>query len=349
VERPLLLVTPGDPNGIGPEVVLKALAPRDEAPPYRVLVVGGSGALEDARDRFSIPVGLVPVDDPRRAQGKPGRIEVFEEGCPPSPPPRPGVVDGACGAAAAAWLERAARLALEGMGDALVTGPVHKEALQAGGVREHDQTGILARVCGRPRVAMVACVERLRVLLATGHASLRSAIEELTVEKVGEALDLAAEALRLFGVREGKVALAALNPHASEGGMFGSEEREVLAPAVERARARGLPVSGPHSADSVFARAAEGEFDLVVALLHDQGLIAVKTLGFRRAATVLVGLPILRVGVIHGAAFDIAGQGTADASGMHAALDLAATQGGRGKRPGGIPPAGTGPRRLAPG
>ncbi|MCI0585652.1 MAG: 4-hydroxythreonine-4-phosphate dehydrogenase PdxA [Planctomycetes bacterium] len=347
MERPLLLVTLGDPNGIGPEVLLKALSPTDESPPYRVVVVGGSGSLEDARDRLSIPVGLVPVDDPRRAQGKPGRIEVFEEGCPPSPPPRPGVVDGVCGAASAAWLERAARLALEGKGDALVTGPVHKEALRAGGVREHDQTGILARVCGTRRVAMVACVERLRVLLATRHASLRSAIGDFTVEKVGEALDLAADGLRLFGVPSGKIALAALNPHASEGGMFGSEESEILRPAVERARARGLAVTGPHSADSVFARAAEGDFDLVVALLHDQGLIAVKTLGFRRAATVLVGLPILRVGVIHGAAFDIAGKGIADGSGMRAALDLAATLAGARARPGGEPSSG--PRRSAPG
>ncbi|HET6201264.1 MAG TPA: 4-hydroxythreonine-4-phosphate dehydrogenase PdxA [Planctomycetota bacterium] len=325
MDRPLLLVTLGDPNGIGPEVVLRALAPREGEAPYRAVVVGGSGALEEARDRCSIPVGLVPIGDSRRAEGRGGRIEVLEEGCPPSPPPRPGVVDGACGAAAAAWLERAARLALDGKGDALVTGPVHKEALRAGGIPEHDQTGILARVCGTDRVGMVACVDRLRVLLATRHASLRSAIEELSVEKVAVALDLAAEALRLFGISKGKIALAALNPHASEGGMFGSEEREMLAPAVDRARARGLAVSGPHSADSIFARAAEGEFDLVVALLHDQGLIAVKTLGFRRAATVLVGLPILRVGVIHGAAFDIAGQDRADPSGMRAALDLAAS------------------------
>jgi len=328
VERPVLLVTPGDPNGIGPEVVLRALGSPESEPPFRPVVVGGAAALEAARDRFGIPVGLVPLSDPLRAEGKPGRIEVFDQGCPPAPVPRPGVVDGACGAASAAWVERAARLLLEGRGDALVTGPLQKEALRASGLAEHDQTGILARVCGARRVAMVACVEPLRVLLATRHASLRRAIEDLTVEKVTEALELAGEALVLFGIPEGRIALAALNPHASEGGMFGTEEREILGPAVERARGRGLAVSGPHPADSVFARAAAGEFDLVVALTHDQGLIPVKTLGFARAATVLVGLPILRVGVIHGAAFDLAGKGIADPSGMRSALELAATLAG---------------------
>ena len=273
----------GDPRGIGPEVVRKALRQPLEAD---VRIVGG-------------------WDDGAKA---PSDLEA--------------------GRAAAQNIEAAARLALSGEADAIVTGPVNKLALHAAGYRFPGVTEFLAHIAGDIPVAMMLTTGRLRVVLVTTHLSLRDAIASVTTERVVEAGRIATDALRQWwGIASPRLALCALNPHAGEGGLFGEEEKAVLQPAIAVLRAEGIDVTGPWPADTLFVRAIRGEFDAVVANYHDQGLIPVKLAAFGQAVNVTLGLPFVRTSVDHGTGFDIVEKGVADGGSlvlaMKAAVDLA--------------------------
>ncbi len=308
--RPLIALTTGDPAGIGPEIVGKALA-RDELLERLRLVVIGPLALRPAR---------VPEWD---GAGEP-REEVVWLETQGELAYEPGKAQAAAARAALSALRAGHELALGGRVDALVTAPVSKEALHLAGERVEGQTELLGRWAGIPEVEMLGVARNLRVLLLTRHLPLRSALERITPERVLAHLLLLDQGLKGLGFEAPRLALAGLNPHAGERGLLGHEEEELLEPAVARARARGLDLTGPLSPDTVFLRAARGEFDGVLALYHDQAFIPLKLHAPGEGLTVLLRLPYLRVSPAHGTAFDIAGKGVADPANLIAALEAAA-------------------------
>jgi len=282
--RPRIAITTGDPSGIGPEIAAKAAA--------------------DPRVRAACePIVYGPSGDERFA---------------------PGVLSAAAGRAAYDTLVRAVDAAKVGTVDGLATAPVNKEAFRIAGLPWRGHTDLLAHLTGASHVAMMFHSDELRVVLATIHIPLAEVPRALTQSLMEKTIALTARELPLFDKVQPRIAVAGLNPHAGEHGLFGHEEAEVIAPAVEVCRARGVDVSGPFPADTVFVRARRGEFDVVVACYHDQGLIPVKLVAFGRAVNVTLGLPIVRTSVDHGTAFDIAGKGVADPESMIAATLLAA-------------------------
>jgi 4-hydroxythreonine-4-phosphate dehydrogenase len=302
-------LTAGDPAGIGPEIVLKALASPD-CPAGPWVVYGPLASLEERAGRF----GLRGVADLG--------VPVVDVGGGPFPLGR---VSAEGGRAAAAAVLLAARDALAGRVDALVTAPLHKESLRAAGHPWPGHTEMLAEAASVSDVAMMFVGGGLRVALLTIHRSLRSVPDAITGPEVERVVRLLHRELPRFGASRRRIAVCGVNPHAGEGGLFGREELEVVAPAVARLAAEGLEVTGPLPADTVFVRAARGDFDAVVAAYHDQGLIPVKLVAFGRAVNVTLGLPFVRTSVDHGTAFDIAPSGTADAGSLLAAMSLAAS------------------------
>ncbi|MEW6073173.1 MAG: 4-hydroxythreonine-4-phosphate dehydrogenase PdxA [Planctomycetota bacterium] len=309
---PLIALTVGDPAGIGPEISLHALAERAVREEMRLLVLG-PGALR--------PAAVPEVRSPEEMAA--GR-EVAWLGTAVAGEWTMGRAQASAGRAALAALRSGAELALARRVDALVTAPVSKEALHLAGEKVEGQTELLGRWAGAPGVQMLAVAEQLRVLVHTRHRSLREAIAALDASEIAGNLAVLDRGLRRLGIAAPRLALAGLNPHASEGGRFGDEEARILAPAAARARERGLDVAGPEPPDTVFLRAARGEFAGVLALYHDQGFIPVKLLAPDTGVTVLLEIPYLRVSPVHGTAFDLAGRGLARPANLIAALRQAA-------------------------
>ena len=310
-------ITLGDPAGIGPEIVARLAA---EDPGYPYVVYGDAGALRRGAAAMSLDLAIVRVRDPSEATSLPsGVVPLIEIGLVPPDLPF-GRVSAVAGAAAYAAILRAIDDARAGLVSAIVTAPINKDALHLAGVTMPGHTEILAERTGAREFAMVLANDELRVLLATIHLSLKDAIAAVTFEAEARAIRLADRAARDFGVLRPRVAVAGLNPHAGENGLFGREEIEVIAPAIAAARALGIDASGPWPGDTVFMRARRGEFDIVVAQYHDQGLIPVKYLGLDAGVNVTVGLPFPRTSPDHGTAFDIAGRGMADPSSLRAAF-----------------------------
>ncbi len=285
--RPRVGVTMGDPAGIGPEIALKAAADPRVCEVCEPVLYGPQTAAE--RARFT-----------------------------------PGVLAAEAGLAAYEAVEQAVADALAGRLDAISTAPLNKEALSLAGFTWRGHTELLGHLTGAGDVAMMFYSPRLRVVLATVHVPLSAVPNLLTQARVETTLTLAASELPRFGFATPRLALAALNPHAGEAGLMGLEDREVLVPAVESVRRRGIDVTGPVPADTVFRQAVEGRFDAVIACYHDQGLIPVKLVAFGEAVNVTLGLPIVRTSVDHGTAFDIAGRGVADETSLVHAVVLAA-------------------------
>jgi 4-hydroxythreonine-4-phosphate dehydrogenase len=303
---PRLAVSSGDPAGIGPEVTVKALARPEVRRLAEICVVGDPQVLR----RTASQLGL-PLPDCIEAAGEGGKVEI-------------GKHSAAAGAAAVAAVRRAVELVQRGDYSGLVTAPINKEALRLAGFGWPGHTELLADLTGAGDVRMLLVSDRLKVIHVTTHRSLRAAIEACTQDRVLRTIELGAEAGRRLGHRAPRIGVAGLNPHAGEGGLFGDEELKEIAPAVEAARNAGLEVSGPWPADTLFWRAARGEFDVVVATYHDQGHIPVKLGGFDEGVNVTLGLPFPRTSVDHGTAFDIAGRGVARWQSMAAAIRVAA-------------------------
>ncbi|MET8506734.1 4-hydroxythreonine-4-phosphate dehydrogenase PdxA [Streptomyces sp. NPDC004787] len=318
--RPLA-VTMGDPHGIGPEITVRACAdPRRPAP---VLVIGDPGTLARACRTTGTPLRVRTVTGPEGAGRTPGVLDVLPAGPALPAPLALGTVAASAGAASYAYVRHGVELALAGRARALVTAPVNKEALRLAGIPHPGHTEILAELTGARRHAMMMANDELRVVLVTVHQSLRTALDALTVERELDTIRLAHEALRdrdRAGETGPRIAVAGLNPHAGENGLFGREDLDVIAPAVRAARAEGIDASGPWPADTVFLRARRGEFDAVVAQYHDQGLIPVKYPGLEHGVNITLGLPFVRTSVDHGTAFDLAGTGTADHTSLLTAL-----------------------------
>jgi 4-hydroxythreonine-4-phosphate dehydrogenase len=331
-ERRLLAVSMGDPCGIGPEIVARACA---SPLPVACVVVGDVGVMRRAIAACGLDVPVAGLDEPTEARRTPPRcIAVWQPpGLPAGLPALPmGQVHADAGRAAILCIEAAAALCLSGHVDALVTAPVHKQALAAAGSKFPGHTEMLQAIAAGAapagEVRMMLANDELRVVLVTIHVALRRAIDLLSVDRIETTIRLAHEAGRRFGLAAPRIAVAGLNPHAGEGGLFGDEEQRLIEPAIARARAAGIDATGPYAPDTVFMRARHtpghpGEFDLVVAMTHDHGLIPVKYLGVERGVNVTLGLPFVRTSPDHGTAFDIAGRGTADPSSLQAAVSMA--------------------------
>jgi len=329
-----IAITMGDPAGIGPEIVARAYAQAPELTQGTFV----AGDLECMRRGARIaaggqpPLAIARIETVAEAADLPPRcIPVLQAGAAATALPPLGQVSAAAGRMAADAVTWAARAALRGEIAALVTAPLHKEALAAAGVPFPGHTELLqaeaAAHAGVPLqqmpVRMMLANEELRTVLVSIHVSLRAAIEAVTLERVLETLRITDATLARALARRPRIAVAGLNPHAGEGGLFGREEIEIILPAVQAARGEGLDVHGPYAPDTVFMRARRGEFDAVVAMYHDQGLIPVKYLGVEKGVNVTLGLPLVRTSPDHGTAFDIAGTGRADASSLLEALRMA--------------------------
>ncbi len=322
--RPIVAITMGDPAGIGPEVVLKALSDDRVRTLCQPLVVGDLRILEAAKHIAKVNPALCAVAEGTRGGVMSSAIDVLDlHNCDPSDVPW-GHISPAAGRAAVQAVQRATELALAGEVDAIVTAPLNKAAMQAAGYAYIGHTEILADLCDAPSVTTMLITGSLRVVHATRHIPLAEVSALITRDRVLETIRLTHEGMVLWGMKRPRIGVAALNPHGGESGLLGQEEIGHIGPAVERAQEEGIAAEGPIPADSIFFRAIRGGFDAVVAMYHDQGHIPIKTHGFESSVTVTLGLPIVRTSVDHGTAFDIAGQGVADPTSMKEAIRLAA-------------------------
>ncbi|KPK81909.1 MAG: hypothetical protein AMJ81_10250 [Phycisphaerae bacterium SM23_33] len=322
-DYPTIGITMGDPCGIGPEIVAKALADESLRARARFLVFGFS-------ELFSYAAGLAELDYPwgrdhhenlRRYPHGVVVLDYDELVTPAGLDPEPTQFGGK---ASLAFLEDAIAAAGEGLIDALVTAPISKQAWALAGAAFPGHTELLAKRTRTRNYAMMFVAPQLKVVLASTHEALFELRNSFNIGRVFNPIDLADEALReLFGLPKPRIAVCGLNPHAGEEGRFGDEERRVIEPAILMAAETGVNVTGPYAADTIFRRAAAGEFDCVVAMYHDQGLIPVKLLAWRRAVNLTLGLPFIRTSPGHGTAFDIAGRNLADPEPMKAAIELA--------------------------
>ncbi len=316
-----VLVTLGDPAGVGPEVAAKVMSAREPSGSSPLVFVGSAWALQRGAEPACVTLPALPVVT-TVAEAGPG-MSLLDLGEAPQNFEF-GRVDAHCGRLAVLAVECAARACIEGHAAAMVTCPINKEAIHAAGyVDDIGHQEILARMTGAEWTATMLMTPGLKVVHLSTHKSLIEAARYVTRATVLEKLRLMQETLTGWGLATPRIAVAALNPHGGEGGLLGREEIEELAPAVADARAEGIDASGPVPADSVFNRAIDGEFDVVLALYHDQGHIAIKVHDFHQSTTATLGIPFIRTSVDHGTAFDIAGQGKADPRGLHAAIDAA--------------------------
>ena len=321
--RPILAITMGDPAGIGPEIVLKALQDSEIYRRCRPVVVGDRRILERAAAWVENHSKFEVVTDPAEGSYNPGVLPLIDlgnalpEDCPV------GEVSAAGGKAAVAYVERACDLALAGEVDAIVTAPLNKESINLAGFSYPGHTELLKERTSADRVTMLLVGPNLRVVHVSTHVSLAQAVKLVKKERIEEVITLAHDACRALGIAQPRVAVAGLNPHAGESGLFGDQERREIMPAVQAARAGGMNVSDPQPPDTVFLRATKGFYDIVVAMYHDQGHIPMKLLAFDDGVNVSIGLPIIRTSVDHGTAFDIAGTGQAKESSLLAAIDVA--------------------------
>ncbi len=321
--RPLLAITMGDPSGIGPEIVLKALAHAAVFARCRPLVIGDRRILERAAGWVGQSPAFDVVLEPAQGAYQPGRVTLLDlENAPPERIPV-GEESGAAGAAAVDYVFRACDLAMTGEVDAVVTAPLNKAAMHMAGYDYAGHTELLTERTGAQQVSMLLIGPNLRIVHVSTHVALHAAIARVTPQRVENVIQIAHDACRALGIARPRIAVAGLNPHASEGGLFGNEEAECIEPAIRAARARGLDVSDPQPPDTVFLRATKGAYDVVVAQYHDQGHIPMKLLAFDSGVNVSYGLPIIRTSVDHGTAFDIAGKGVAEESSLLAAIDVA--------------------------
>ena len=315
---PILAVTMGDPAGIGPEIVAQTFARAAGDVPARGLVVGDPRVLQRAIEVCGLDLKVRAIDTFGDARHEPGTVDVVDIQVLDAELPW-GVVDERAGRSAIAAIERATRAALDGEVKAIVTGPINKEAIWAAGSEHLGHTEMLGALTGSPSPSTMFVVRNLQIFFTTRHMALRQALDRISRESVLEAIEGSWGALQVYGFDQPRLAVAALNPHGGEGGNFGTEEIEHIAPACEDARAAGMPVVGPVPADSVFHQGLEGRYDGVLSHFHDQGHIAAKTFDFADTISVTVGIPIVRTSVDHGTAFDIAGTGQASADTMMAA------------------------------
>jgi len=310
--RPIIGITMGDAAGVGPEIIMKAMAVPEVYEISRPLVIGDARRLRKAGQIVGSKVSVRPIQKPEEAAFRPGEVEVVDLPIIPEDLPF-GKLSATAGDAAFKFIQRAVELAMAGRVDAICTAPLNKEALHAGGHKYPGHTELLAKLSGTEEVSMMLATPKMRVIHVTTHIGLLDAIEKIEPALVERTIRRGHDALVRSGMARPRIAVCAINPHAGEGGLFGRCEEETrVVPGIKAARARGSEVEGPLPADTLVFRAGRGDFDLVVAMYHDQGHGPVKVLGLEAGVNITVGLPFVRTSVDHGTAFDIAGTGKAD-------------------------------------
>ncbi len=320
--KPILGITMGDACGAGPEITAMAMQNPEIRDQARMLVIGDAATMQKAAEIAHVPARVLAISSPAEARYEPGTIEVIDLKNIDVDKLTYGKVNAMAGKAAVEYVLKAIELALPNEIDAIVTAPLNKEAMNLAGYHYQGHTEILAEKCGC-KVSMLLVTGSLRVTHVTTHCSLRQAIERCKKERVLEVINLTDDACKQVGIENPRIAIAGLNPHAGEGGLFGDEEIREITPAIAEAKTRGFNVTGPYPPDTVFFRCSQGQFDAVVAMYHDQGHIAVKAGGVDEGVNVTLGLPIIRTSVDHGTVFGKAGKGTANPASMLAALKLA--------------------------
>jgi 4-phospho-D-threonate 3-dehydrogenase / 4-phospho-D-erythronate 3-dehydrogenase len=309
-ERPRIAISIGDPAGVGAEIALKALQDERVSSLAEWLVVADSAALAAAGNASGIDPGSLPFTLVETGSLPAGHALTF------------GTLCAEYGLAAIAYVKRAAELCMSGAADAMVTAPLNKEAVTLSGMAFSGHTEYIAELTGATESRMLLVSDKLATVHVSTHIPLEQACR-LDRKRIVRTIELGNQALKLMRQRAPRIAVCGLNPHAGEHGLFGAQDAELIAPAIAEARAGGIDCSGPHSADTIFVRALHGEFDLIVAMYHDQGHIPMKLIDFEGTVNVSLGMPILRTSVDHGTAFDIAGRNLADAANMKAAMKLA--------------------------
>lgn len=312
----------GDAAGIGPEVIVKALAEKEIYDICRPVVIGDGTVMRKTLIELNSSLSIKTIENITDAQGIYGTIDLLDMKNLPGEVTR-GKISAECGKAAMECIAKAAELAGSGEVAAMVTAPINKEAVMAAGYHDTGHMKFLTRITGTTEYAAMLATGNLRVVHLSDHYPLKEACGMVTRNLILAKLRLIRDSFLKWGQESPCIGVAALNPHGSDGGMFGDEEEKQIAPAVADAQAEGIDARGPYPADSIFYRAIGGEFDLVLAMFHDQGHIAVKSYGFEKSYTVTLGLPFVRTSVDHGTAFDIAGKGIADHQSMIEAIKVA--------------------------
>ena len=330
-DRPHLLITMGDVAGIGPEIIARAWPMLTEI--CRPLVVGDPGWLMSAVKLVKSQAQVQLVEKPGQANPSPDVIPCLRGTKEDLREVKQGRVSAAAGKAAYDFLCAAIDLTMAGRADGIVTAPLHKEGFRAAGLSYPGHTEILAERTGTQQFGMMLYGDGLGVVHVTLHMALRDVFRHLTADAILDKIRLLDSIMAQLSGRRARIGVAGLNPHASDGGLFGDEEEKIIGPALARAQAESIVASGPWPCDTLFVRARGGEFDGVVAMYHDQGHIAMKLLAGRRAVNISVGLPLVRTSVAHGTAYDIAGQGVADATSLIEAAQVAARLALAARRP----------------
>ena len=332
--RPKIAITMGDPAGIGPEIVARALSDRESYEKCRPIVTGDAGVMRKAVSLLGLPLQVNAVSSVDDALFEFGTIDVYDLKCLDAETLVYGKVSAACGHAAFVSIRKAIDLAMSGDVDATVTAPLNKEALHLAGHNFDGHTEIYATFTHTKKYAMLLADDRLRVIHVSTHVPLRKACDLVKKDRIIEVTELIDDACRQFGIEHPRIGIAGLNPHSSDNGLFGDEEALEIIPAVDELRRRGFDVVGPVPPDTLFAKAKCGQFDGCVAMYHDQGHIPFKVIGFNwnaetgkmdsvKGVNITLGLPIIRVSVDHGTAFDVAGRGIASEDALLVSIDYA--------------------------
>ena len=324
MEKPIIAVTMGDPAGIGPEIVAKSIADKATYDVARCIVIGDKKVMEKAIEIVGADLKVNVVDSPADGDYSYGVLNMIDLDNIDMSRFEYGKINAMCGQAAFDYIKKSIEITMDKQADAVATTPINKESLHAAEVDFIGHTEIFGDLTGTADPLTMFETNGLRVFFLTRHKSLRDMLDDIKKDRIIDYVERCTDALRRLGVKEGTMAVAGLNPHSGEHGLFGWEEVKEIAPAVEELKERGFNVAGPVPADSVFHQAAQGRFNSVLSLYHDQGHIATKTLDFDRTISITNGMPILRTSVDHGTAFDIAGKGIAGAVSMEEAIRLAA-------------------------
>ncbi|WP_121988283.1 4-hydroxythreonine-4-phosphate dehydrogenase PdxA [Nitrospira lenta] len=322
---PLLGITMGDPAGIGPEVIAKALAGREVQRLCLPLVIGSVSVMERTVKKLGLKLAVVPVQGHDPVPPKGNAVAVLDPMEKPLKKFALGIAAAETGAASVEFIKKAVHLAEIGCIDGIVTAPINKEAINMAGCHYPGHTELLADLTRAKESGMMIVGGPLRIMFVTTHVAIKDLSKLLTQAKIEKAIRLAHRALTdLYGIKKPRIGVAALNPHAGEHGLFGNEEARVILPAARAAQAQGIMASDPQPADTLFGKAVKGQYDGIVAMYHDQGLIPLKLVAFGTCVNLTVGLPIIRTSVDHGTAFDIVGKGVADPGSLVEAMTLAA-------------------------
>ncbi len=324
MKRSLIAVPIGDPAGVGPEIVAKSVASQEVFDAADCIIIGDKAVMENAVKIVGEELSINVIEDPLEGDFRKGVLNLIDLGNVDLGQFEFGKVSGMCGKAAYEYIAKSIALANEGKVDAVATTPINKESLRAGGINFIGHTEIFGALTGTEDPLTMFETNGMRVFFLTRHVSLREMLDMITKERIKDYVKRCLEALKKLGVKDGTMAIAGLNPHSGEHGLFGWEEVNEITPAIEELKAEGYDVAGPIGADSVFHQAAQGRYNSVLSLYHDQGHIATKTLDFEKTIAITNGMPILRTSVDHGTAFDIAGKGVVSAVSMIEAILLAA-------------------------